>query len=115
MGSKATNNPSKPGNNGLFINFYFYLLVLNCCCFCVEWYVTQLLTWLAAHTQFLLQNLQPIYDKVSLGLTAQLEFAQGLVELATEKLSLDLPLVLADDVLLAHTIDEVVGRCSFVI
>lgn len=86
MGSKATNNPSKP-----------------------EWYVTQLLTWLAAHAQFLLQNLQPIYDKVGLGLTAQLEFAQGLVELATEKLSLDLPLVLADDVLLAHTIDEVVG------
>jgi len=86
LGSKATNNPSK-----------------------CEWYITQLVSWVSSHAPFLDQNLQPVYDKVGLGLPATLEFGQGMVELATEKLAIDLPLVMEDDVLLAHTIDQVIG------
>jgi hypothetical protein len=35
---------------------------------------------------------------------------QGLVALACEKLSVDIPIVIQDDVLLAHTIDETIGN-----
>jgi len=86
LGSKSTNNPSK-----------------------CEWYITQLVSWVSSHAPFLDQNLQPVYDKVGLGLPATLEFGQGMVELATEKLAIDLPLVVEDDVLLAHTIDQTIG------
>jgi len=86
LGSKSTNNPAKP-----------------------EWYTTQLVLWANLHKTFLDAHIQPVYDELELLVPARLEFGYGLVSLATEKLSLDLPLVQADDVLLAHTIDEAIG------
>ena len=71
------------------------------------------MSWVSSHAPFLDQNLQPVYDKVGLGLPATLEFGQGMVELATEKLAIDLPLVVEDDVLLAHTIDQTIGKSIF--
>jgi hypothetical protein len=35
---------------------------------------------------------------------------QALVALACDKLSVDIPIVMQDDVLLAHTIDETIGN-----
>jgi hypothetical protein len=35
---------------------------------------------------------------------------QGLVALACEKLSVDIPIVMQEDILLAHTIDETIGN-----
>jgi len=86
LGSKSTNNPAKP-----------------------EWYTTQLVLWANLHKTFLDAHIQPVYDELELAMPARLEFGYGLVSLATEKLSLDLPLVQGDDVLLAHTIDEAIG------
>ena len=86
LGSKSTNNPAKP-----------------------EWYTTQLVLWATLHKTFLDAHIQPVYDELELGMPARLEFGYGLVTLATEKLTLDLPLVQGDDVLLAHTIDEAIG------
>jgi len=86
LGSKSTNNPAKP-----------------------EWYTTQLVLWATLHKTFLDAHIQPVYDELELVMPARLEFGYGLVSLATEKLSLDLPLVQSDDVLLAHTIDEAIG------
>jgi len=86
LGSKSTNNPAKP-----------------------EWYTTQLVLWANLHKTFLDAHIQPVYDQLELVTSARLEFGSGLVSLATEKLSLDLPLVQGDDVLLAHTIDEAIG------
>eukprot|EP00092_Neocalanus_flemingeri_P024006 GFUD01026040.1.p1 GENE.GFUD01026040.1~~GFUD01026040.1.p1 ORF type:complete len:752 (+),score=245.95 GFUD01026040.1:32-2287(+) len=86
LGSKSTNNPAKP-----------------------EWYTTQLVLWATLHRTFLDAHIQPVYDELELGVPARLEFGYGLVSLATEKLTLDLPLVQGDDVLLAHTIDEAIG------
>ena len=37
-------------------------------------------------------------------------YIKGLVLMAIEKLEVDVPLVLDDDVLFAHTIDEVIGK-----
>ena len=85
LGSKSTNNPAKP-----------------------EWYCTQLVLWATAHRDFLSLHIQPVYDQEELALPATLEFGAGLVSLAREKLGLDLPLVHADDILLAHTIDETI-------
>jgi len=86
LGSKSTNNPAKP-----------------------EWYCTQLVLWASLHKTFLDAHIQPVYDQLELIMPARLEFGYGLVCLATEKLSLDLPLVQSDDVLLAHNIDEAIG------
>lgn len=86
LGSKSTNNPAKP-----------------------EWYITQLILWANLHKTFLDAYIQPVYDKLELVIPARLEFGYGLVSMAIEKLSIDLPLVQSDDVLLAHTIDEAIG------
>jgi hypothetical protein len=37
---------------------------------------------------------------------------QALVALASDKLNVDIPIVMQDDVLLAHTIDETIGNLS---
>ena len=78
LGTKSTNNPSKP-----------------------EWYTTQLILWVSLHQPFLDANIQPVYDQLELAVPAKLEFGYGLVCLARDKLTLDLPLILGDDVLLA--------------
>ena len=85
LGTKSTNNPSKP-----------------------EWYTTQLILWASLHQPFLDSNIQPVYDQLDLAVPAKLEFGYGLVCLARDKLGLDLPLILSDDVLLAHSIDEAI-------
>ena len=84
--NKSTNNPAKP-----------------------EWFISQLTAWAAAHRGFLTEYIQPVYDAVGEPLMAVMEFGQGLVAMAAEKLEVDLPIVLADDILLAHTIDEIIG------
>ena len=85
LGTKTTNNPAKP-----------------------EWYTTQLILWASLHSTFLDSNIQPVYDELGLAVPAKLELGYGLVCLARDKLSLDLPLILTDDVLLAHSIDEAI-------
>jgi len=84
--SKSTNNPCKP-----------------------EWFISQLSSWAVNHRKFLADYVQPVYDTVGEPLLAVMEFGQGLVALATEKLGIDIPIVIGDDILLAHTIDEVIG------
>ncbi|XP_023330399.1 RAD50-interacting protein 1 [Eurytemora carolleeae] len=86
LGTKSTNNPSKP-----------------------EWFVTQLSTWAMSHRQFLTEYVQPAYDRVGSPIFAIREFAQGLVCLAVDKLCVDIPIVVEDDILFAHTIDEAIG------
>ena len=85
LGTKSTNNPAKP-----------------------EWYTTQLILWASLHSTFLDCNIQPVYDQLGLPVPARLELGYGLVCLARDKLALDLPLILTDDVLLAHSIDEAI-------
>ena len=86
LGTKTSNNPAKP-----------------------EWFTTQLVLWANLHKTFLEANVQPVYDKLEILSTAKTEFCYGLVCLAREKLSVDLPIVFNDDVLLAHTIDEAIA------
>jgi len=86
LGTKATNNAMKP-----------------------EWYFSQLSAWALSHRQFMNEYIQPAYDNVGLSHLAVLDFAKGLVLMATDKLKIDIPLVLEDDVIFAHTIDEIIG------
>jgi len=86
LGNKSTNNPAKP-----------------------EWYTTQLSTWALMHRQFLSEYVQPVYDREEKPILAIMEFAQGLVAFAVDKLSIDIPIVMEDDFLFAHTIDEIIG------
>ncbi|XP_051007445.1 RAD50-interacting protein 1 [Acomys russatus] len=72
-----------------------------------EWYLAQVLMWIANHTQFLDEKIQPILDKVGAAVNARLEFSRGLVMLILEKLASDIPCLLYDDSLFCHLVDEV--------
>ncbi|KAG1682586.1 RAD50-interacting protein 1 [Nymphon striatum] len=83
MGRKETNNLEKP-----------------------EWYFTQVLSWIRDNSIFLDQVIQPILRKNNIHVSAKVEFIQGLVQIVSEKLLKDIPILLDDDHLLSHTIDE---------
>ncbi|KAL8616926.1 hypothetical protein ACOMHN_041845 [Nucella lapillus] len=73
-----------------------------------EWYLTQVLTWVRDHWDFLDRNIQPLLDEADrTDVCAKTEFMRGLVMLAMEKLAQDLPQLLHDDVSFSHTVDEV--------
>ncbi|MEE6481318.1 hypothetical protein FKM82_012829 [Ascaphus truei] len=72
-----------------------------------EWYLTQVLMWIGNHTKFLHERIQTILNKAGSSVNATLEFTRGLVMLVLEKLSVDIPCLLYDDVLFCHLVDEV--------
>ncbi|KAM4678207.1 RAD50-interacting protein 1 isoform 1-T2 [Discoglossus pictus] len=72
-----------------------------------EWYLTQVLMWITNHTKFLNERIQPILNKAGSSVNATLEFTRGLVMLVLEKLSVDIPCLIYDDVLFCHLVDEV--------
>lgn len=65
----------------------------------------QILQWIEDHAKFIATNVQPLYEPND----AFLEFSRGLVQLAVEKLVKEAPVMLEDDVILAHTIGEVLS------
>ncbi|CAG9828087.1 unnamed protein product [Diabrotica balteata] len=75
-----------------------------------EWYLTQILTWIRDHQDFVEKYIQPIIDKLGLlHIEAKLEFIRGLVQIAVEKLFSDLPNLQFDDFTFSHSIDEALG------
>ncbi|CAH0563706.1 unnamed protein product [Brassicogethes aeneus] len=87
FGTRQTNRPDKP-----------------------EWYFTQILTWIRDHREFVGKWIQPVIDKLGLHhIDAKLELTSGLVQLAIEKLCVDLPQLQYDDFTFSHTIDEALG------
>ncbi|XP_063783105.1 RAD50-interacting protein 1 [Pseudophryne corroboree] len=72
-----------------------------------EWYLTQVLMWIGNHTTFLHEKIQPILNRAGSHVNAKMEFTRGLVILVLEKLSVDIPCLLYDDVLFCHLVDEV--------
>ncbi|XP_050509491.1 RINT1-like protein [Diabrotica virgifera virgifera] len=75
-----------------------------------EWYLTQILTWIRDHQDFVEKYIQPIVEKLGLlHIEAKLEFIRGLVQIAVEKLFSDLPNLQFDDFTFSHSIDEALG------
>ncbi|KAM4747413.1 RAD50-interacting protein 1 [Rhinophrynus dorsalis] len=72
-----------------------------------EWYLTQVLMWIGNHTKFLHERIQPILNMAGSSVNAKLEFTRGLVMLVLEKLAVDIPCLLYDDILFCHLVDEV--------
>uniref|UniRef100_A0A8C5R606 RAD50-interacting protein 1 n=1 Tax=Leptobrachium leishanense TaxID=445787 RepID=A0A8C5R606_9ANUR len=72
-----------------------------------EWYLTQVLLWIGNHSKFLHEKIQPILNKAGSFVSAKVEFTRGLVMLVLEKLSVDIPCLLYDDILFCHLVDEV--------
>nr|CAG4649251.1 EOG090X04F1 [Scapholeberis mucronata] len=70
-----------------------------------EWYLRQIIQWIEDHTKFIEASVQPLYEPND----ALAEFSRGLVQLAVEKLVKDTSVILEDDVILAHTIGEVLS------
>ncbi|XP_069833776.1 RAD50-interacting protein 1 isoform X2 [Dendropsophus ebraccatus] len=63
--------------------------------------------WIGNHTKFLNDKIQPILKRAGSIVNAKMEFTRGLVMLVLEKLSVDIPCLLYDDVLFCHLVDEV--------
>ncbi|KAJ8916099.1 hypothetical protein NQ315_004465 [Exocentrus adspersus] len=75
-----------------------------------EWYLTQILTWIRDHGDFVEKYIQPVVDKLGIHhINAKLEFTRGLVQLAIEKLYSELPNIQYDDFTFSHSIDEALG------
>lgn len=75
-----------------------------------EWYLTQILTWIRDHKDFIEKHIQPVADKLGLlHIDIKLEFIRGLVQIAVEKLYSDLPNLQFDDFSFSHSIDEALG------
>lgn len=108
MGSRQTNRADKP-----------------------EWYMTQILTWIRDHQDFIEKNVQPVYDKINKDVASakvtvrncdsvfvapllnvsslQVEFMKGLTQIVIEKLHFELPQLHYDDSLFSHCVDEALG------
>ncbi|XP_074606073.1 RAD50-interacting protein 1-like isoform X2 [Acropora palmata] len=83
-GNKQTNNLEKP-----------------------EWYFTQVLNWIKNHSDFLQHTIQPILQRTDFkSVDAKAEFISGLLKIVEKKLEKSIPLVLDDDNLFSHLIDE---------
>ncbi|XP_059140447.1 RAD50-interacting protein 1-like [Physella acuta] len=73
-----------------------------------EWYLTQVLSWIRDHSDFLDRNIQPILEDSGRGdVSAKTEFTRGLVLLVMEKIVNDLPHLVYDEANLSHIIDEI--------
>lgn len=72
-----------------------------------EWYFTQILTWIRDHKEFVSSWFQPIANKLGYyHINLEVEFMEGLVNLAVEKLKADLPAAQYDDLTFGHMVDE---------
>lgn len=84
-----------------------------------EWFLTQTLTWIKDHQNFVKMNIQPVADKLELkNITAVDEFNAGLTALAAERLHTVLALyhthgikgeIVDVDAAFAHAVDETLG------
>ncbi|CAG9859732.1 unnamed protein product [Phyllotreta striolata] len=75
-----------------------------------EWYLTQILTWIRDHKDFVDKYIQPVADRLGLlHIETKLEFIRGLVQIAVEKLHSELPNLQFDDFTFSHSIDEALG------
>ncbi|KAH9508475.1 RAD50-interacting protein 1 [Bulinus truncatus] len=73
-----------------------------------EWYLTQVLTWIRDHSDFLERNIQPVLDESGkANICARTELIRGLVMLVMEKIGQDLPELVYDEANFSHLIDEV--------
>ncbi|XP_052872786.1 RINT1-like protein [Anopheles cruzii] len=75
-----------------------------------EWYLTQVLQWAKENHIFVGQHFQS--PALRAGITnsnVRLEFVRGLVQLAVEKLIIDIEQIVRDEALFAHLIDEVLA------
>ena len=75
-----------------------------------EWYLTQVLKWLQETKDYLDAEFQPLMEKVSNQPdSVKIMFAKGLLSFIKTKLSSDLPLIVHNEVLLCHYIDEILS------
>ncbi|CAH2106494.1 unnamed protein product [Euphydryas editha] len=84
-----------------------------------EWFLTQTLTWIKDHQNFVLNNVQPIADKLEMhNVNAVGEFNAGLIALAAERLHTVLAIyhtqgskgeIVDVDAAFAHAVDETLG------
>ncbi|XP_050346271.1 RAD50-interacting protein 1 isoform X2 [Nymphalis io] len=84
-----------------------------------EWFLTQTLTWIKDHQNFVLNNVQPIADKLEIqNVNAVEEFNAGLIALAAERLHTVLAIyhtqsskgeIVDVDAAFAHAVDETLG------
>uniref|UniRef100_A0A182TWF7 RAD50-interacting protein 1 n=1 Tax=Anopheles melas TaxID=34690 RepID=A0A182TWF7_9DIPT len=73
-----------------------------------EWYLTQVLMWAKENHIFVGQHFQsPALRAGIVNSSVRLEFVRGLVQLAIEKLIVDIEQIIQDEALFAHLIDEV--------
>ncbi|RUS71090.1 hypothetical protein EGW08_021151 [Elysia chlorotica] len=73
-----------------------------------EWYLTQVLSWIRDHGDFLDRNIQPILDEAKKGyISARMELTRGLVIIVMEKILHDLPELAYEEANFSHLIDEV--------
>ncbi|CAG5129171.1 unnamed protein product, partial [Candidula unifasciata] len=73
-----------------------------------EWYLTQVLSWIRDHSDFLERNIQPLLDESGRkDICARTELTRGLVMIVMEKIGHDLPQLVFDDASFSHLIDEV--------
>ncbi|KAL7639162.1 UNVERIFIED_CONTAM: hypothetical protein RMT77_010696 [Armadillidium vulgare] len=72
-----------------------------------EWYLSQVLKWIAAHESFLECHIQPILNQCGqTKVNAKIQFIKGLLHLVVAKLHSDLPEVKDDEDLFCRTIQE---------
>ncbi|KAJ8680451.1 hypothetical protein QAD02_016238 [Eretmocerus hayati] len=75
-----------------------------------EWFLTQVLTWIRDHSEWVEKMVQPLaYSAGLYKINVKVEFTRALVHLAVEKLNSELSIVQYDDSLFAHTVDESLG------
>ncbi|XP_028043973.1 RAD50-interacting protein 1 [Bombyx mandarina] len=84
-----------------------------------EWFLTQTLTWIKDHQNFVQNNVQPVADKLELdNVNAVDQFNAGLISLAAERLHSIIALyhtqgtkreVVDADAAFAHAVDEILG------
>lgn len=75
-----------------------------------EWYLTQILTWIRDHKEFVEKNIQPVVNRLGLlHIDVRIEFIRGLIQIAVEKLYSDLPNLQFDDFTFSHSVDEALG------
>uniref|UniRef100_A0A0B6ZWY6 RAD50-interacting protein 1 n=1 Tax=Arion vulgaris TaxID=1028688 RepID=A0A0B6ZWY6_9EUPU len=73
-----------------------------------EWYLTQILSWIRDHSDFLERNIQPLLDESGRrDVCARTELTRGLVMMVMEKIGHDLPQLVFDEANFSHLIDEV--------
>ncbi|KAB7496371.1 RAD50-interacting protein 1 [Armadillidium nasatum] len=72
-----------------------------------EWYLSQVLKWIAAHESFLECYIQPILNQCGqTKVNAKIQFIKGLLHLVVAKLHSDIPQVKDDEDLFCRTIQE---------